>query len=149
MAKTAVKYACAECGYTAGRWFGKCPGCSAFGTLIEDGAPDTAGSTVPKPLLRLVDVDAAEAERIGLVSSVVAGDVLLDTSYSMAERIIGYSRVGIEVTKRMLWSSLDASSLTAHMDHEGIAQLYVRLTTENFEEAVRARKEKRTPVYED
>jgi len=67
----------------------------------------------------------------------------------MAERIMGYSRVGIEVTKRMLWSSLDASSLTAHMDHEGIAQLYVRLTTENFEEAVRARKEKRTPVYED
>src|SRR5438132_6896896 len=92
------------------------------------------------------DVDAAEAERIGLVSSVVAGDALLDTCYSMAERIIGYSRVGIEVTKRMLWSSLDASSLTAHMDHEGIAQLYVRLTTENFEEAVRARKEKRTPV---
>jgi enoyl-CoA hydratase len=95
------------------------------------------------------DVDAAEAERIGLVSSVVGGDALLDTCYSIADRIIGYSRAGIEVTKRMLWSSLDASSLTAHMDHEGIAQLYVRLTTKNFEEAVRARKEKRTPVYED
>jgi enoyl-CoA hydratase len=95
------------------------------------------------------DVDAAEAERIGLVSSVVGGDALLDTCYSIAERIIGYSRAGVEVTKRMLWSSLDASSLTAHMDHEGIGQLYVRLTTKNFEEAVRARKEKRTPVYED
>jgi enoyl-CoA hydratase len=95
------------------------------------------------------DVEAAEAQRIGLVSSVVPGDALLDTCYAMAERIMGYSRVGIEVTKRMLWSSLDASSLTAHMDHEGIAQLYVRLTTENFEEAVRARREKRTPVYED
>src|SRR5438046_1031963 len=95
------------------------------------------------------DVDAAEAERIGLVSSVVPGDALLESCYSVAERIIGYSRVGIEVTKRMLWSSLDASSLTAHLDHEGIAQLHVRPTTENFEEAVRARKEKRTPVYED
>src|SRR5437016_4797308 len=95
------------------------------------------------------DVDAAEAERIGLVSQVVTGELLLETCYAIAERIIGYSRVGIEVTKRMLWSSLDASSLTAHMDHAGIAQLYVRLTTENFEEAVRARKEKRTPVYED
>src|SRR5438270_4109141 len=95
------------------------------------------------------DVEAAEAQRIGLVSSVVPGDALLDTCYAMAERIMAYSRVGIEVTKRMLWSSLDASSLTAHMDHEGIAQLYVRLTTENFEEAVRARKEKRNPVYED
>jgi enoyl-CoA hydratase len=95
------------------------------------------------------DVDAAEAERIGLVSQVVPGDALLDACYGVADRIIGYSRVGIEVTKRMLWSSLDASSLTAHMDHEGIAQLYVRLTTQNFEEAVRARKEKRAPVYED
>jgi enoyl-CoA hydratase len=95
------------------------------------------------------DVDAAEAERIGLVSALASGDALLDTCYATAERIIGYSRVGTEVTKRMLWSSLDASSLTAHMDHEGIAQLYVRLTTKNFEEAVRARKEKRAPVYED
>jgi len=95
------------------------------------------------------DVDAAEAERIGLVSSVAPADALLDSCYSMAERIIGYSRAGIEVTKRMLWASLDASSLTAHMDHEGIGQLYVRLTTKNFEEAIRARKEKRAPVYED
>ena len=37
----------------------------------------------------------------------------------------------------------------AHMDHEGTAQLYVRLTTENFEEAVRARREKRSPVFGD
>jgi enoyl-CoA hydratase len=29
------------------------------------------------------------------------------------------------------------------------AQLYVRLTTENFEEAVRARREKRAPVFRD
>ncbi|MFL6067363.1 MAG: DNA repair protein RadA [Gaiellaceae bacterium] len=65
MAKTAIKYACAECGYTAGRWFGKCPGCNAFGTLIEEGPPDSVGLAAPKPLLRLVDVDAAEAERIG------------------------------------------------------------------------------------
>jgi enoyl-CoA hydratase len=95
------------------------------------------------------DVDALEAERIGLVSRVVAPRELLDTCYDTAARIIGYSRVGVEVTKRMLWSSLDAGSMHAHMDHEGIAQLYVRLTTQNFEEAIRARKEKRTPIYRD
>ena len=49
----------------------------------------------------------------------------------------------------MLWSGLDASSLTAHMDHEGHAQLFVRMTTENFEEAIRARREKRPPVFRD
>jgi enoyl-CoA hydratase len=95
------------------------------------------------------DVDAVEAERIGLVSRTVAPGELLDTCYALAERMISYSRVGIEVTKRLLWSSLDASSLAAHMDHEGHAQLYVRLTTENFEEAIRARKERRPPVYRD
>jgi enoyl-CoA hydratase len=95
------------------------------------------------------DVDAHEAERIGLVSQVVAPDKLLDACYELADRIIGYSRPGIELTKRLLWSSLDAASLTAHMDHEGLAQLFVRLTTQNFEEAVRARKEKRSPVFRD
>jgi enoyl-CoA hydratase len=95
------------------------------------------------------DVDAVEAERIGLVSRVVAPDRLLEECYETAARMNGYSRVGVEVTKRMLWSSLDASSMHAHMDHEGIAQLYVRLTTQNFEEAIRARKEKRTPIYRD
>jgi enoyl-CoA hydratase len=95
------------------------------------------------------DVDAAEAERIGLVSRVVPGDEMLEECYAVAERMIGFSRVGVEVTKRMLWSSLDASSLQAHMDHEGISQLYVRLTTQNFQEAIRARKEKRAPIYRD
>jgi enoyl-CoA hydratase len=95
------------------------------------------------------DVTAAEAERIGLVSRLVPHKDLLDECYGLADRIIGFSRVGVEVTKRMLWSSLDAGSLHAHMDHEGIAQLYVRLTTQNFEEAIRARKEHRTPEFRD
>ncbi|HZT64481.1 MAG TPA: enoyl-CoA hydratase [Acidimicrobiales bacterium] len=95
------------------------------------------------------DVDAGEAERIGLVSRAVAGDELLDACYQLAERIISYSRVGVEVTKRLLWSSLDAGSLHSHMDHEGHAQLYVRLTTQNFEEAIKARREGRPPVFLD
>ena len=95
------------------------------------------------------DVDAHEADRIGLVSRVVEPDDLLDTCYELAQSIVGFSRVGVELTKRLLWSSLDASSLQAHMDHEGTTQLYVRLTTENFEEAVLARRERRPPVFRD
>jgi DNA repair protein RadA/Sms len=63
VAKPAQKFACSECGYTAGRWFGKCPGCDAFGTLVEEAAPGPRGAA-PKPLLRLVDVKAEEADRI-------------------------------------------------------------------------------------
>jgi DNA repair protein RadA/Sms len=65
VAKPAVTYACTECGYSAGRWFGKCPGCSAFGTLIEDVVGTPSAKAPPQPLLRLVDVQASEAERIG------------------------------------------------------------------------------------
>jgi enoyl-CoA hydratase len=35
------------------------------------------------------------------------------------------------------------------MEHEGLGQLYVRLLTKNFDEAILARREKRPPVFED
>lgn len=95
------------------------------------------------------DVDAIEAERIGLVSQVVPGDRLLDVCYEMAARISGWSRVGVELTKRVLWAGLDSASLESHMRHEGISQLYVRNLTGNFEEMIRARREGRTPIYLD
>lgn len=95
------------------------------------------------------DIDAQEAERIGLVSRAVPDDELLDTCYEMAERIGGFSRPGIELTKRTLWSGLDAGSLEAHMQAEGLGQLFVRLLTANFEEAVAARAEKRPAVFTD
>jgi enoyl-CoA hydratase len=95
------------------------------------------------------DVDAEEAERIGLVSRQVPEDQLLETCYAMSERIAAFSRPGIELTKRTLWSGLDAASLEGHMQTEGLGQLFVRLLTTNFEEAVAARAEKRPPVFTD
>src|SRR3954463_6327554 len=56
MAKAAGQFACTECGYSAGRWFGKCPGCNSFGTLVEEIVGKVVtGKAPPKPLLRLVD----------------------------------------------------------------------------------------------
>jgi enoyl-CoA hydratase len=95
------------------------------------------------------DIDAEEAERIGLVSRHVPDDQLLDTCYAMAERIAAFSRPGVELTKRTLWSGLDAASLEGHMQAEGLGQLFVRLLTTNFEESVAARAEKRPPVFTD
>jgi enoyl-CoA hydratase len=95
------------------------------------------------------DVDAAEADRIGLISRSVPSEQLLDASFEVAERIVGLSRPGVELTKRTLSASLDGGSLASHMREEGLAQLYVRLTTRNFEEAITARKEKRPPNFAD
>jgi enoyl-CoA hydratase len=95
------------------------------------------------------DIDAEEAERIGLVSRHVPDDQLLETCFDMAERIAAFSRPGVELTKRTLWSGLDAASLEGHMQAEGLGQLFVRLLTGNFEEAVAARAEQRPPVFTD
>ena len=63
-AKAATLYACTECGYSSGRWFGKCPACGTFGTLVEERQTEPASGAAARPLLRLVDVEAEEADRI-------------------------------------------------------------------------------------
>src|SRR5207245_862482 len=42
----------------------KCPGCNAFGTLVEERAEPPRGGAKRRPLLRLVDVEVEEAARI-------------------------------------------------------------------------------------
>jgi DNA repair protein RadA/Sms len=70
VAKAVVQFTCSECGTTTGRWLGRCPGCAAFGTLVEetvgraDGGKTGAGGGSAKPLQRLAEVSAAEADRI-------------------------------------------------------------------------------------
>ena len=95
------------------------------------------------------DVGAEEAQQIGMVSKVVAQDDLLEECYAIAERINGFSQLGVELSKQMLWAGVDAGSLHTHMNHEGHAQLFVRMTTKNFEEAIKARKEDRAPDFKD
>jgi DNA repair protein RadA/Sms len=118
-AKTAaVQFSCTECGYSAGRWFGKCPGCSAFGTLVEEAAEAAGGhgGAAARTPLRLVDVEVEEAARIstgvpeldrvlggGLVpaSLVLLGGepgVGKSTLLLMALRAIGETRSALLVT---------------------------------------------------
>ncbi len=65
MARVTVQFACTECGTTSGRWLGRCPGCGAFGTLLEelkgDAAPARARAAAPVPL---GEVTAVESTRI-------------------------------------------------------------------------------------
>ena len=94
------------------------------------------------------DVDAHEAERVGLVSRVVADDKLLEECFDLAERICGFSTYGVQQTKRVLWANLETASLDAAIELENRSQLLARLLTENLEEAIRARREGRPPHYE-
>jgi DNA repair protein RadA/Sms len=66
VAQPALRYACSECGQATGRWLGRCPGCGSFGTLVEEAAPAPAQGrgAASRPILRLVEVEADEAERM-------------------------------------------------------------------------------------
>ncbi len=110
--------------------------------------PRAIGSTrAAEMMLTGSDVGAEEAERIGLVSSV--DDDVLGVAIATARRVAALSQPGIELTKKSIQAGLAATSLEAHVTSEGLGQLYVRLLTDNFEEATLARKEGRDPVFRD
>jgi len=95
------------------------------------------------------ELDAREAERVGLVSRVVPDAELRDSALALAEGLCGFSPHGLAMTKKVLWSNLETGSLEAAIDLENRNQLLLRLTTQNLQEAITARKEKRRPRYED
>ena len=66
MAKVTVQFTCSDCGTTSGRWLGRCPGCGAFGTLVEElhGSATDTGSARPALPVPIGDVSVDEAERI-------------------------------------------------------------------------------------
>jgi enoyl-CoA hydratase len=95
------------------------------------------------------EVGAPEALRMGLVSRVVPDAQLAGAALDTAEQICAHSPHGVAMTKRVLWSNLETGSLHAAMDLEARNQLLVRLTTNNLDEAIRARREGRKPNYVD
>ncbi len=95
------------------------------------------------------DVSSKEAAEIGLVSRTVPDDDLMETVLDLADQINGWSTQGVSLTKRMIWAGMETGSLDAAIELESHTQLYVRLTTQNFEEATRARKQGRKPDFKD
>ena len=94
-------------------------------------------------------VTAAEAERIGLVSRVVADDKVVDVAVDMAEDMVTrLSPFGMELTKQAVWANLEAGSLRAAMDLENHSQLLAGHTG-NLDEAMAAFREKRPPRYSE
>jgi enoyl-CoA hydratase len=99
-------------------------------------------------LLTGCKVDAREAERIGLVSRVYPDGELLDRAIEAAESMCEFSAFGLQMTKKVCWANVEASSLTAAIDLEDRNQLILG-NTENLVECITARREKRKPVYKD
>lgn len=48
MAKIKSVYICSECGYESPKWYGKCPGCNQWNTMLEEIKEDKKTTTVAK-----------------------------------------------------------------------------------------------------
>ena len=89
-------------------------------------------------------IDAERAQRIGLVSEVVGGDVL-DAALAHAERFAGYAPLALRATKTMLRRSFTAPAASAREEARAwFADLWV---SEDHREAEAAFVEKRRPTF--
>lgn len=93
-------------------------------------------------------IDAAEAERIGLASSVVPAEKVLEVALDTAEAIAQNSPFGVWMTKEVMWSNLEVPSMRAAIDLENRTQILSSLTRDH-REAVVSFLEKRPPEFQN
>ena len=67
--------------------------------------------------------DAAEADKLGLVTECVPPEALMESALATAERIKANSPVGVWMTKEGMWSNLETGSLAAGIDLENRTQI--------------------------
>ena len=108
--------------------------------------PRLVGMHRAKELVLLADIiDAAEADRIGLVNRVVPEAELDDTVDAIAARLAAGPPIALAMSKRLLNNSFDVT-LEQALDDEGLAQT-VTFSTEDVAEAMSAFIDKRDPVF--
>ncbi|MBO0676615.1 enoyl-CoA hydratase/isomerase family protein [Mycolicibacterium sp. S2-37] len=91
-------------------------------------------------------VPAAEALDIGLVNRVVPAGDLLSSALELAGQIAAHSPMGLWMTKEVMWSQLEVTSLRAGLDLENRSQVVTTLTHDH-DEAVTAFLERRPPSF--
>lgn len=90
---------------------------------------------------RLIDAD--EARQAGLVLRVVPDGEVVGAALEIAERMIANSPLAVRLTKRTMWTNLDAPSLRHAIELEDRTQVLC-LQTGDIREALPAVREKRT-----
>ncbi len=83
MAKSRVVFVCQDCGAEAPKWAGRCPGCGAWGTMVEEIVQRTAApvgvATGERPVA-IAEVDPTDAARIpsgtGELDRVLGGGIV-------------------------------------------------------------------------
>ena len=124
-------------------------GLSACDVGVSYFLPRMVGASVAAELLLTGNfIDAARAERLGLVSRVVPDADLPVAAQAMADDMLRNSPIGLRLTKECLNASLDAGSLEQVIAMEDRNQILCTRTSD-FREGITAFLQKRTPEYGD
>ncbi|HEY8515612.1 MAG TPA: enoyl-CoA hydratase-related protein [Candidatus Binatia bacterium] len=124
-------------------------GLSACDVGVSYFLPRIVGATVAAELLLTGDfIDAARAERTGLVSRVVPDDQLEAAARELAQRMLRNSPLGLKLTKECLKHALDAGSLEQVIAMEDRNQI-LAAQSPDFREGVMAFLEKREARFKD
>ncbi|PON12679.1 enoyl-CoA hydratase [Candidatus Entotheonella serta] len=91
-------------------------------------------------------IDAYEAERLGLVSQVVADDQLMTETLAFAERLSQGPPLAISLAKTAVYKGLDLDIHSA-LEYAATAES-ITLTSDDHREGVTAFREKRAPHFE-
>lgn len=75
--------------------------------------------------------DSEEADKLGLVSKLVPDAELLDQAMSTARQIAANSPMGVWMTKEVMWSNLEISSMQAGIDLENRTQIMTSATEDS------------------
>jgi 2-(1,2-epoxy-1,2-dihydrophenyl)acetyl-CoA isomerase len=90
-------------------------------------------------------IDAREAEKIKLVSSVVPGDELMSAAKKLADQIAGMPPITVEMAKKLMWDEI-RMKVRQYLIYESYGQNVCR-STQDQKEAVKAFMEKREPQF--
>ena len=131
MARTSTNYRCTECGWTTGRWVGRCGQCQAWGSLSEGEPTSTravASQRPAQPAIRITEVEAntARGVRTGIGElDRVLGDGLVPGAVVLlgGEPGVGKSTLLLEVAAR--WASAGRRTLYVTAE-ESAAQVRLR-----------------------
>lgn len=122
-------------------------GLSACDVGVSYFLPRLVGASVASELLLTGNfIDAARAERVGLVSRVVPDDQLEAAARALADDMLRNTPLGLQLTKDALKHALDAGSLEQVIAIEDRNQI-LAAQGPDFPEAVTAFLEKRPPRF--
>lgn len=99
MAKARIKFVCNECGAESGQFFGKCPACNSWGTLVEQAVPAASAGIIDGTRLGMATSQQSRFKRAGATPEAHAAltlDQIVETAaqrfssgYSELDRVLG------------------------------------------------------------